>query len=440
MVKLNLAGAVLATAALVTPSLAAQSTFIAPTQSVAFALSIPDDASNDDIYFSVAMARGLSWASIGMGGHKMPGSLMFMIYPSASGKNVTFSPRLATDHTEPEFYPSLDFETLSDANATGLMNETTYVYSAVCHNCRTWRGGSIDVNSTSQQFIFATGPGGDVGSDSDQASVRLHYEHGAFTMDMRHATGPTGPAVLNVATADDNEGSTLVGQPVEGMNDWVAVIHAVFMIGCFVGLMPLGILILRLGGWVRWHGLNQGVAMIGVIVGLGLGIKAGTLYNRTKNFNTAHQVIGIIVFIFILAQFTLGFMHHRVFKKTQQTTKFAPIHIWLGRAAIILGIVNAFLGFPLALSPRHNYTLLGLVIAISSVILILLSMKLVCMRRRQRREEERRNEGPTGYQAEPWMAPGLHQHSNAGSFEMGSLRKSGSTTVVEARPPPAYAG
>lgn len=226
------------------------------------------------------MARGLSWAAVGMGGHKMPGSLMFMIYPSASEKNVTFSPRLATDHTEPELYPNLDFETLS--NATGLMNETTYVYSAVCHNCRTWRGGSLDVNSTSQQFIFATGPGGDSGSDSDQASVKLHYEHGAFTMDMLHATGPAGPAVLNVVTADDNEGSVLVGEPVEGMNDWVAVIHAVFMIGCFVGLMPFGILILRLGGWVRWHGLNQGVAMIGVIVGLGLGIKAGTLYNRVS--------------------------------------------------------------------------------------------------------------------------------------------------------------
>lgn len=78
-------------------------------------------------------------------------------------------------------------------------------------------------------------------------------------------------------------------------------------------------------------------------------------------------------------------------------------------------------------------------VAVSSVILILLSMRLVFMRRRQRREEERRMEGPSGYQAEPWMQPGLHQNSNAGSFEMGSLRKSGSTTVVEARPPPAYA-
>jgi hypothetical protein len=407
---------------------------------------------------------------------------MFMIYPSASEENVTFSPRLATDHTEPEFYPSLDVETL--ANATGLVDQSTYVYTAVCRNCRAWPGGLLDVNSTSQQFIFATGPGGAAGSDSDQASVKLHYEHGAFTMDMQHATGPAAPAVLNAVTADDNEGSTLVGEPVEGMNDWVALVHAVFMIGCFVGLMPLGILIVRLGGWVRWHGLNQGVAMIGVIVGVGLGIKAGTLYNRvsfdlrirdkgcafadrmarqTKNFNTAHQVIGIIVFVFILTQFTLGILHHREYKKTQKATMFAPIHVWLGRAAIILGIANGFLyvlpfaipscpaaedvankitsrsGFPLALSPRHNYTLLGLVIAVSSVVLILLSVKLVFMRRRQRREEERRMEGPTGYQAEPWVAPGLHQHSDAGSFEMGSLRKNGSTTVVEARPPPAYA-
>lgn len=292
----------------------------------------------------------------------MPGSLVLMIYPSASEKNITFSPRLATDHTEPEYYSDLDYETL--ANATGLVNDSTYIYSAVCHNCRSWRGGSLDVNGTSEHFIFATGPGGTAGSDSDQASVKLHYEHGAFTMDMQHATGPVRPAVLNAVTADDNDGSALVGEPVEGMNDWVAVIHAVFMIGCFVGLMPLGMLMVRLGGWVRLHGFNQGVAMIGVVVGFGLGIKAGTLYNRasvvlrnmhvacgfadwvagqTKSVNTAHQVIGIIVFVFILAQFVLGVVHHREFKKTQKPTKYAPIHVWLGRATIILGIANGFL-------------------------------------------------------------------------------------------------
>lgn len=70
------------------------------------------------------------------------------------------------------------------------------------------------------------------------------------------------------------------------------------------------------------------------------------MMQQTKSFNTAHQVIGIIAFIFILVQFTLGVLHHRVFKKTQNPTKFAPIHVWLGRVVIVLGIVNGFLYVP----------------------------------------------------------------------------------------------
>lgn len=226
------------------------------------------------------MLRGEYWAAVGLGNNKMPGTLVFMIYSSASADNVTFSPRLATGHTEPDYYPGLDYETLTDK--TGLVNDTTYVYSAVCRNCRSWPGGSIDVNSTAQEFIFATGPIGDERSDNQRESVRLHYEHGTFTMDMTHATGPAGPATLNSTTADNDEGATLVGKVTEGMDDWVTIVHAVFMVGCFVGLMPFGILILRVGKWTRLHGLNQGVAMVGVIVGVGLGIKSSTLYTRVS--------------------------------------------------------------------------------------------------------------------------------------------------------------
>lgn len=64
---------------------------------------------------------------------------------------------------------------------------------------------------------------------------------------------------------------------------------------------------------------------------------------QSKSFNTPHQIIGILVFIFLLGQFVLGFMHHRKFKKTQKPTKLAPIHVWLGRLIIVLGIVNGFL-------------------------------------------------------------------------------------------------
>lgn len=326
------------TTALLRHSFAAQSTFVTDTQSIAFGLSIPED-NNDDLYFSIAMPKGEWWAAVGLGSSKMANSLVLMVYSSSSGDNLTFSPRLAKGHTEPEPYDHLDVETLA---GTGLVNETTYLYNAICHNCRSWPGGSVDVTSTAQKFIYATGPGGDAKSDSQAASVKIHYEYGTFTMDMKHATGSAGPVVLNSTTTDVNDG-VIAGSSKQGMTDYTAMFHAIIMIGCLLGLMPLGVLLLRVGGWVRLHGINQGVAAIGIIVGFALGVKSSTLYNRSRSFNTAHQIIGLLVFIFVIAQFVLGFMHHRTFKRTQQTTKFAPIHVWLGRVVIVVGVANGFL-------------------------------------------------------------------------------------------------
>lgn len=217
-----------------------------------------------------------------MGNDKMKGTLVFMAYASASADNVTFSPRLAHAETEPQFYAGLDYETI--ANGTGLVNGSTFVYSAVCHNCRRWPdGGQLDVTSAAEAFIFATGAFGDLTTDNQRASVRMHDEHGVFTMDLQHATGEAGPVTLNATTVDD--GATLVGKITETDRDWFALFHAVIMIGCFVGLLPLGVLLLKFGKWVRWHGVNQAFALLCIIVGFGLGIKTSTLYNRVSCFS-----------------------------------------------------------------------------------------------------------------------------------------------------------
>lgn len=217
-----------------------------------------------------------------MGNDEMAGTLVLMAYASADAENVTFSPRLARSETEPQYYSGLEYETIT--NGTGLVNESTFVYSAVCHNCRSWpNGGKIDVNDQAQKFIFATGPLGDLTTNNKRESVRKHDEHGIFTMDLQHATGEAGPVTMDSTTIDD--GATLVGKITESDRDWFAVFHAIIMIGCFVGLLPLGVLLLRFGKWVRWHGVNQGFALIAVIVGFGLGVKTGTLYNRVGCFS-----------------------------------------------------------------------------------------------------------------------------------------------------------
>lgn len=265
--------------ALITNTLAAQSTFVSPSGSIAFGISIPDDTSNEDIYFSLAFPYGETWAAVGLGNDEMKGTLVLMAYASANAENVTFSPRLANSETEPKYYSDLEYETIT--NSTGLMNASTFVYSAVCHNCRNWpNGGKIDVNSTTQKFIFATGPFGDLTTNNQKESVRKHDEHGVFTMNLQQATGEAGPVTLNSSTVDN--GATLVGKVTENDRDWVAVFHAVIMVGCFVGLLPLGVLLLKFGKWVRWHGVNQGLALVVIIVGFGLGVKTGTLYNRVS--------------------------------------------------------------------------------------------------------------------------------------------------------------
>ncbi len=65
--------------------------------------------------------------------------------------------------------------------------------------------------------------------------------------------------------------------------------------------------------------------------------------SQSKHYNSAHQIFGLMTMLAVIVQFCLGFLHHRIYKKTQSTTKMAPIHIWLGRAVIPVGAINAFM-------------------------------------------------------------------------------------------------
>ncbi|KAI0133911.1 integral membrane protein [Xylariales sp. AK1849] len=371
------------------------SLFISPAADIAFALNVPSD-STTDLYFSIIIPTGISWGAIGLGSTKMAGSLILMAYSSASGENVTLSPRLAYGHSEPVYTPDILIEALS---GTGFINETKYVFNGRCSNCRLWNGGELDVASRSQGFLYATGPDGNTNSDAFNAPLKMHYNYGNFRLDMIHATGPG--AVPVIPTHNETLAvATTQGLSVLGKQDIAAMLHAIIMVFCFVGLFPFGILILRLGSWVRWHAVNQGLALIGVIVGVGLGIHISFFYNRSKNFSNPHQIIGILLFIFVICQFILGFMHHRIFKKTENPTKLAPVHVWLGRVVIVLGVVNAFLGFPFALSPTRNWILAGLVIFIFPILGVILLSKNLIKKRWNRSKEAAGEQG--GYDMEPW--------------------------------------
>lgn len=56
----------------------------------------------------------------------------------------------------------------------------------------------------------------------------------------------------------------------------------------------------------------------------------------------------------MVAQFILGFMHHRIYKKTMAPTKLAPLHIWLGRLVVPAGVANGFLSVQCGKSPLES--------------------------------------------------------------------------------------
>ncbi|KAI1207351.1 putative iron reductase domain protein [Annulohypoxylon truncatum] len=379
----------------------AGSVFVTPEQNLAFALNVPSE-STTDLYFSLMMTTSTSWGAIGLGSH-MAGALMFVVYPSQSGNSLTISPRIATGHTEPVYTPEIDIEMMP---GTGRDNSTNmFTFNGRCTNCRSWSGGSgkIDVTSKIQSMMYATGEDRPyLASDARDGPLKMHYNYGTFTMDMVHATGPAGVPLI-----ENSVNSTLVGTAqrlsTEGKKDMVAMAHGVIMILVFVGLFPFGTFVLRFGNWVRWHGINQAFGFLLTFIASIMGFVISKTYNRSKSFNTAHQVIGLFVFIFLFAQFTLGFMHHRQFKKTKEPTKLAPIHRWLGRLILSLGGLNGVLGFKLAESEEYIIVLTFLSLAILPTLVIILLVKKCLQKRWAKQKQE------TGYDMEPWRRPDVQQ-------------------------------
>ncbi|KAK4168211.1 hypothetical protein QBC43DRAFT_296882 [Cladorrhinum sp. PSN259] len=366
-------------AALIGRALAKESIFVSPQQQVAFGVSIPDDKSNSDIYFSLAAASSLKWAGVGLGSSEMKGALYLIIYSSASGTNVTLSARTASDHVEPVHDSRFNIEALE---GTGLANGTMN-FSGRCTNCRSWSGGgSIDVASDAQDCIFALAPGGPMKSDDPTAPLNYHTVYGSFSINLEQATSSVAsPPLLRLPDSRSSTGSALLSS--DSTQNWITIIHAVVMIVCFIGLLPLGVIFLRVMCRVRWHAVNQSLALVGIVIGAGLGIYDSMRYNRSKKFNTAHQIIGLLVTILMVVQFFLGFVHHRIYKQTHQTTRFAPIHVWLGRIVIVVAVVVAFLGFPLALSENGQIILAVVVVIVAIVTVSLLVWKWYSGRRQR---------------------------------------------------------
>ncbi|KAF2714373.1 iron reductase domain protein [Pleomassaria siparia CBS 279.74] len=373
------------------------STFYLAETETQFSVNIANDSSH---VFFYATSPAYSWVGFGFG-DGMENAFMVVLYPSGDGNNVTISPRFATGHSEPSFASDFDIEALP---GTGIVDDM-FVVKAVCRNCRVWPGGFLDAATTSHPMMYAFGPGTNLQSSSLSAPLKRHVRYGKFTMDMEAATGKGG-----IPDAQkENVGVVMVGG-IRKDSDRANLAHAVFGSLALFVLWPLNVLFAGFWRRIGIHvGLSGGV-MVFLLVSFVLGGVTSGEYNRSKAYNSPHQ---ILAFISLLPILLLGILPIR--RIAALHTKIPRLHAPLATLAFSLLVLSGGLGLHLSSSSRP------IVIAYAAIALLafaFITPLQMCIRRRgsaYARATTRRRLGEEDDERELVAARNQHRKQNQSS-------------------------
>lgn len=363
---------------------------------------------------------------------------------------ITLSPRTATGHVEPSYERDIpcNLDDTEGARPTGIVDrngKSYFIVNALCHNVNNRASfkrslarreaddldsdGILNFDNDKQNFIFACGPTDrHLHDDSKEVGIRRHTLYGGFTMDLKSATVESSIDAQKALAAFDTgawqmKNAQLVSGP-EKDRDWSSGIHSLLMCGTFVILFPIGVVFLRLLEKVMWHAIMQGIGVVFIVIGVGLGIYVGREYNQvsssshsshqyspplsplpsspslpdpkltqnppqSRTVRSAHQILGLTIAALTLLQFGLGLTHHLIYRRTQKPTLLGKIHLYLGPCVLAGGALNGFLGFRFSGGSYHNI-MYGAIVA---VIFIVLAGLLVWTARRKKTRGRRKAGG-----------------------------------------------
>lgn len=325
---------------------------------ITYSINVPDktaQSGSGSIYFQMNSTRQVQWFALGQG-TGMAGANIFVTY--TSGNNVTVSPRSGIAQVEPSYNKDARITIL---NGSGV-HDGVITANIRCDTCLKWNSGTENVNSSSSPWIWAVKFGDSLESTSVSETITRHDDQGVVSIDMKKATGGSSEnpfaqlAQVSVSSADPSFSS------FSDMINQKQTAHAVLMILAFVVMFPcfaLGLHLFPAKWTVNLHGPSQLFTLAVVIAGLGVGVSMARDLSLVHHY---HPIIGmVVVACLVVFQPAMGVLQHLFFRRTGGKGIFAYTHRWFGRLLIILGIINAGLGFKLAHGP------LGAVIATSVV-------------------------------------------------------------------------
>jgi hypothetical protein len=316
----------------------------------------------------------------------MAGANIFVLYSSASGSNVTVSPRLGLGEFEPNFNPAAKITLLA---GSGIINGMM-IANVRCSSCKTWSGGSMSYTSTAAPWIWSAKSGAPLNSDDTSYNIQQHDNHGTFNFDLVTATGgssedpftsasASGSAAAPSSTgASSSGGSSSMGE--SGGRTTInkrKMAHGILMGLAFLIFLPLGAILLHLfsfPGLVWLHAGTQLFAWALSIAGMGLGI---WIANAEMRLSDTHPIIGLVVVSVLAFQPIGGYVHHLIWKKQHKKTLLTTSHIWTGRSLIILGMINGGLGLQLTGNTTGGeiaYGVIAGVVGVTYIAVVVLSV------------------------------------------------------------------
>lgn len=154
--------------------------------------------------------------------------------------------------------------------------------------------------------------------------------------------------------------------------DKLILAHGVLAALALVVFFPFGAISMRLlkgRSALIFHNVLQGIATVLYLAALAIGLKVVNVLNYDWDINMSdrfsrypcgenywwssyhvafHTVLGVIVTVCLMLQPFLGLINHYFYKRKQRRTPWSHAHIWIGRAAITMGIINGGIGLWLA--------------------------------------------------------------------------------------------
>jgi len=123
--------------------------------------------------------------------------------------------------------------------------------------------------------------------------------------------------------------------------------HATCACLAFAFFFPIGGILIRVADFNNTLWIHSGTQIASYILytaAVGMGIWCATNPNSGE-IRDRHAALGLFLFCLLFFQAPAGWMHHRGYKKNGGRTIWSHIHLWIGRVAITLGIINGGFGF-----------------------------------------------------------------------------------------------